>query len=369
MNSDIKLGQVWGIPIGLNASWFLIFTLITFSLSAGLFPQAFPGISGVVTLVVGALTAILFFGSVLLHELGHAYAAQRSGIRVRAITLFMFGGVAQLEQDSRTPGEEFRIAAAGPLVSFALAALFAIVSTLGGVSLLGVMAGWLAGVNLSLALFNLIPGYPLDGGRLLKAFVWWRTGDQHRATRIAATGGRWVAWGFIGFGAFEILLGAFFNGLWLIIIGWFLKNAADQTFTMSRVQQTLTGMRVSDVMSRGWSLINGLTPLQEVIDQYAMRTGERAFVIRDEDRLAGILTLNDLVRVPRNVWRYTVARQVMTPWERVLRVQPDTDLMAALRTMDEARVQQIPVEQNEEIVGMLTREAALRHLQMRMRFG
>jgi Zn-dependent protease len=369
MNSDIKLGQVWGIPIGLNASWFLIFTLITFSLSAGLFPQAFPGISGVVTLVVGALTAILFFGSVLLHELGHAYAAQRSGIRVRAITLFMFGGVAQLEQDSRTPGEEFRIAAAGPLVSFALAALFAIVSTLGGVSLLGVMAGWLAGVNLSLALFNLIPGYPLDGGRLLKAFVWWRTGDQHRATRIAATGGRWVGWGFIGFGAFEILLGAFFNGLWLIIIGWFLKNAADQTFTMSRVQQTLAGLRVSDVMSRGWSLVNGLTPLQEIIDQYAMRTGERAFVIRDEDRLAGILTLNDLVRVPRNVWRYTVARQVMTPWERVLRVQPDTDLMAALRTMDEARVQQIPVEQNEEIVGMLTREAALRHLQMRMRFG
>jgi Zn-dependent protease len=369
MNSDIKLGQVWGIPIGLNASWFLIFALLTFSLAGGFFPQAFPGISGLVALMAAVVTSVLFFGSVFLHELGHAYAAQRSGIRVRGITLFIFGGVAQLEHESRTPGEEFRIAAAGPLVSFALSALFAILAAVGGATLLGVIGSWLAGVNMTLALFNLIPGYPLDGGRLLKAAVWQYTRDEHRATRVAAMGGRWVAWGFIGFGVFEVFIGAVFNGLWMIVIGWFLKNAANQTMNVSRIQQTLAGVRVGDVMNRAWSLVNALTPLQDIVQNYALRTGERAFIIREDERLAGLLTLNDLARVPQNVWRYTVARQVMTPWERVLRVQVDTDLMAALRTMDEARVQQIPVEQNDQLVGMLTREAAVRHLQMRMQFG
>jgi Zn-dependent protease len=365
MDANIKLGKVWGIPIGINNSWFIIFTLLTWSLATGLFPDAFPRESGVMYLLLAVFTSVLFFGSVLLHELGHAFAALSSKINVRGITLFMFGGVAQLDQDSRTPGEEFRIAIAGPLVSLGLAAFFGLTGWVTDGTYLGVLASWLAGVNLSLALFNMIPGYPLDGGRVLKAAVWQFTGDGRRATRIAAMSGRWVAYGFFALGGWIMLTGGLLNGLWLILIGWFLQNAARMTEAQAQIEHTLGGVRVADVMARTWAGISAYTPLRYVVDSVAMRTGERFFLVRDDERFEGLLTLRDIATVPQQQWGGMLVRQIMTPWKDVLRVEANTDLLDALRQMERARVEQVPVLEAEQVVGVLTRESVLRYLRLR----
>jgi Zn-dependent protease/CBS domain-containing protein len=365
MQTDIKLGKVWGIPIGINNSWFIIFALLTWSLATGLFPDAFPHESGLIYLLLAVFTSVLFFGSVLLHELGHAYMALRSKINVRGITLFIFGGIAQLEQDSRTSGEEFRIAIAGPLVSLALAALFGLMGWISDGTYLGVLASWLAGVNLSLALFNMIPGYPLDGGRVLKAAVWQFTGDGRRATRIAATSGRWVAYGFFALGGWIMLTGGLLNGLWLILIGWFLQNAARMTEAQSQVEQTLGGVRVADVMARTWAGISAYTPLRYVVDSVALRTGERFFLVRDDERFEGLLTLRDIASVPQQHWSRTLAQEIMIPWRDVVHVDADADLLEALRQMERAQVEQAPVVEAEQVVGVLTRESVLRYLRLR----
>lgn len=369
MNADIKLGHIWGIPIGLNSSWFLIFALLTFSLAGGLFPAAFPGEPGILHWLLAAVTSVFFFGSVLLHELGHAYAAQRGGLRVRGITLFLFGGVAQLDQDSRTAGEELRIAIAGPLVSLGLAALFSLTSALAGGTYLGIMSLWLGSVNLSLALFNLIPGFPLDGGRVLKAGVWWWTKDAHRATQIAAGSGQLVAYGFMGIGLWTMLSGGFINGLWLIMIGWFLQNAARSSVLQSQLERALTGVRVRDVMSHVWAHVSEQTPLRYLVDMQALRRGDEYFLVGDAERFTGLVTVRDIAAVPRQDWGRVLAQQIMTPWERVTRVAPDVDLMDALRTMQSAQVQQLPVTEDGHVVGMLTREQIVRHLRVREALG
>ncbi|MBN1964367.1 MAG: site-2 protease family protein, partial [Anaerolineae bacterium] len=228
MESNIKLGRMWGVPIGLHTSWFLIFGLVTFSLAAGYFPAEYDNLPVGAYWLLAALTAVLFFASVLAHELGHVWMALRERVPVRGVTLFMFGGVAQIEEEPRTPGGEFRIAIAGPLVSLSLALLFEVVYLLDrGVSpYLAAPSLWLARINLILAVFNMIPGFPLDGGRVLRAIIWKITGSQARATRIAGGVGQVVAVGFMGLGVLEILAGGMINGLWLIFIGWFLQNAA-----------------------------------------------------------------------------------------------------------------------------------------------
>lgn len=235
MEASIKLGRIKNIPIGLHWSLLLVFGLLTWSLARGYFPEEYPSLPASAHWFLAVLTSLFFFGSVLLHELGHALVALRNHIPVRQITLFIFGGVAQLEQETRSPGAEFRIAIAGPLVSLGLAGLF------GGLYLLdqhipylAAPSYWLARINLLLALFNLIPGFPLDGGRVLRAIIWHFTGSMHRATQAASVTGQLVAFGFIGWGIYTIFTGSFFNGLWLAFIGWFLQNAAAASFAQTR---------------------------------------------------------------------------------------------------------------------------------------
>lgn len=370
MQGNIKLARIWGIPIGLNVSWFLVFGLVTWSLASGYFPQEYPDLSPGVYWLLGGLTSVLFFGSVLVHELGHSLLALRNGIPVRSITLFIFGGVAQIAQEPRSPGAEFRIAIAGPLASLGLAALFGGLWLFDqGISYLAAPSIWLARINLMLALFNMIPGFPLDGGRVLRALVWRVTGDAHRATQMAASAGQLVALGFIGWGVFTIFAGNFLNGLWLAFIGWFLQNAAATSLGQSNMQQSLKGVTVGQVMSRDCANVPSLLPLSQLVDEQILNGGQRCFFVAENGHLQGLLTLRDISAIPQRKWRYMTTGQAMVPLERMRQVEPDTPLLSALQMMDDADVAQVPVVKDGEFVGTLSREQVLHYVRLRAELG
>jgi Zn-dependent protease len=370
MQASVKLGQIWGIPVGLHLSWFLVFALVTFSLASGYFPQEYSDLPVWAYWLLGALTSVLFFGSVLIHELGHSLLALRNGIPVRGITLFIFGGVAQISQEPRNPGAEFRIAIAGPVASLGLAGLFYGLWLLDqGVSYLAAPSIWLARINLMLALFNMIPGFPLDGGRVLRALVWRFTGNLHRATQVAASAGQVVALGFIAWGVFTIFSGNFLNGLWLAFIGWFLQNAAATSIAQSSVQQSLSGVTVAQAMSRECSRVSGLTPLSQLVEERVLNGGQRCFYVTDNGHLHGLLTLRDISAIPQQKWRFTTTGQAMVPLNRLAQVTPETPLLAALQMMDDADVAQVPVVAGGEMVGTLSREQVLHYVRLRAELG
>jgi Zn-dependent protease len=375
MESSVRLGKIWGIPIGLNSSWFLIFALVTWSLAVGYFPFDYPELTTGVSWVLAFTTSILFFGSVLLHELGHAFMALREKIGVRAINLFIFGGVAQIEGEPKTAGAEFRIAIAGPIVSLGLAAFFgALWLSSRDMAWLAAPAVWLARINLILAIFNMLPGFPLDGGRVLRAAVWQFTGNFQKANRFATTSGQLVAYGFMGLGVFIIFTGYLFNGLWLIFIGWFLQNAASSSYAQSTMQQTLRDLSVAQVMATDWPQVPCKTPLTYLIEEQIFRGGPRyAFLARDgygydeaDRRPLGMISLTDISKLPQKQWPYTTADQVMIPWEKLVTVSATMDLLEALQIMDKANVAQVPVlDERGDIVGVLSREKVFHMIRIR----
>jgi Zn-dependent protease len=365
MKANVKLGRIWDIPIGVNNSWFLIFGLATWSLAMGFFPMAFPGLATAAYWLLGLVTSLLFFGSVLAHELGHAYLARRNGVPVRAITLFFFGGVAEITREPRTAGAEFRIAIAGPLVSVALAILFGLVYLLGqGNAFVSGPALWLARINLILAAFNMLPGFPLDGGRVLRAVVWQVTGSQMRATHLASRIGQLVAFGFIGFGIFSALTGDLFNGLWLVFLGFFLNSAAGGSWQQARMQQALEGVTAGQQMSRTVLRVPGWVTVGDSLDPQVLGQGHRAFLVQDFERLRGMFTLTDVRRVPRSRWLETKTEQIMVPLDRLVVVQPETEVTAALQLMQEHNIRQVPVMdvQRSEALGLLTQDAIITYL-------
>jgi len=370
MEGNVKLGTIWGIPIGLHLSWFLIFALLTWSLASGYFPEEYPGLSSGVHIILGLITSLLFFGSVLAHELGHAYVALRNQIPVKRITLFIFGGVAQIGQEPRSAGTEFWVAIAGPLVSLAVGLLFGGIWLLDqNIPVLAAPSIYLLRINLMLALFNMIPGFPLDGGRVLRAIVWKFTGSFPRATRVASVTGQVVAFGFIGLGIFTIFNGNLMNGLWLAFIGWFLQNAAASTYSQTTMPNLLRDIKVNQVMARDCTRVPSLTPISQLVEERILNGGERCFFIADNGKLQGMLTLRDIAQIPQPKWRFTTTNQAMVPFDRLVRVSPDTELLAALQTMDDANVAQVPVVSGSELVGLLSREQVVHYLRTRAELG
>jgi Zn-dependent protease/CBS domain-containing protein len=370
METSIKLGRIWGIPIGLHWSLFVVFGLITWSLALGYFPEEYPSLSTPIYWLLGLITSILFFGSILLHELGHAIVALRNQVPVRGITLFIFGGVAQLEQEARSPGAEFRIAIAGPAVSLALAGLFESLWLLDqSIPYLAAPSIWLARINLMLAAFNLIPGFPLDGGRVLRAIVWRWTGSLARATKVAAFTGQLAAFGFIGWGIFAMFSSNFFNGLWLVFIGWFLQNAAASSQAQTNLEELLRGITVGRVMSRDYSKVPGTLSLSQLVEENVLAGGHRYFLVGESGHVRGMVTLRDVTAVPQRKWQFVTTEQVMVPLKRLTHVQPDTGLMEALQTMDNADVAQLPVMNGEDVVGMVSRDQVLHYVRTRAELG
>ena len=371
MRSNIKLGTIHGIEIGLHYSWFIIAALIVFSLGEH-FRQVNRNWSPVEVWTTALFTAVLFFVTLLLHELSHSLVAQRRGLKVKAITLFALGGVSQIEEDATDAKTEFWVAIAGPIASLIIGfGCIALAAGLGwrppaeartGVSAVLV---WLGYINVGLGIFNMIPGFPLDGGRVLRAVIWAITKNADRSTHIAAGVGQVVALLFILDGLWRFFGGAGFDGLWIAFIGWFLMDAAKSSYAQVEVAAAFRGMRVADVMSRDCAIVNRGMSLQEFVDTYLLKTGERCFAVEDRGRLVGLITLRDVGAVPRDRWESTTVREAMRPIEELHIVTPDTQVLDALKLMAGNDINQLPVVANGALQGIVSRSHLMQLLQAR----
>lgn len=367
---QLTIARIWGIPISVHVSWLLVFALVTSSLAAGYFPGRQPGWGAATRWVLGALTSLAFFTSVLVHELGHSRVALRYGLPIRGITLFVFGGVAQIGREPDSPGAELRIAIAGPLTSLSLAALFGGAATLGeSMALVSVPAGWLARINLAVGLFNLLPGFPLDGGRVLRAMVWAGTGSFDRGNRVAAAAGEVLAMMLVAIGVWRAIGGDLGGGIWLALIGWFLQSAVAASRAEAALRELLRGVTVRQAMDRDCPVVAPDMTLERLVHDEALGFGHRCFVVLKEGHLLGLLTLHEVKGVPRERWGRAKVEEVMQPVEALAMVGPEEDLLKALAKLDDARVAQLPVVDEGRWLGMLDREHILHYMRVRAELG
>lgn len=356
MGEDIKLGRVAGFPLAMNWSVLVIGWLLTWSLATGSFPHEAPGHASGTYWLAGLGAAAAFFVSLLGHEVSHALVARRNGIAVKGLTLWLFGGVAELDGESPSPGADFRIAAAGPAASLGLGAGFALLASalqaLDVAHLLVVAMTWLAGINLLLGVFNLIPGAPLDGGRVLRSFLWHRHGDRVRATVSAARAGSVVGYGLIGFGLVQFLAGASIGGLWLVFIGWFVLNAARAEEGQVLTRQALAGLRVADVMTPSPSVAPGWTTVADFIEHYLLGSRHSAYPVEGFDgTIVGLITLAQLREVPAASRATTRLIGIATP---VPTATPEESLVALLERLTGNTGGRALVLDDGELVGIIT---------------
>jgi Zn-dependent protease len=372
MKAQIKLFKIFGIQIGLHYSWLLIALLVVLSL-AGQFTATNPRWGPTVIWGLALLTALLFFAAIVVHELSHAVIAKARGLPVRSITLFALGGVAQIEKEASDAKTEFWMGIAGPITSALIGLMcLGIAAGIGWSpshdhqSPWAAMLGWLGVINIALAVFNMIPGFPLDGGRVLRAIIWWVTGNASRATRVATTIGQFVAFLFIIFGLVRFFGGAGFAGLWLTFIGWFLLDAARSSYAQFEVLERLRGVRVRDVMAGDWQTIDSGTSLQTFVDDHLLRSGKRCFVVEEDGRVVGMITPHEVKEVDRELWAQRTVLEVMIPLTKLHAVKPATSLTEALETMGREDVNQLPVMSNKHLAGIVSRGHILRLLQTRV---
>jgi len=351
-----RVGRIAGIEIRVDSSWVVIALLITYSMylrTSVLYPELSGG--GAVGLGIGA--TVLFFGSVLVHELAHALVAQARGIRVQDITLFLFGGATRARVESRGPGDEFLIAVVGPLTSGLLAGLFGIVAGLGRDVLSRPLAGtfgYLAWTNLLLAGFNLVPGFPLDGGRLLRAALWRATGSLARATRVASMAGQGVGWLLVAAGVAWLLAGDLAGGIWFAFIGWFLVQAARSSYQDLQLRQLLRGVEAEAVMASDLVRIPPELSLQEAVDDYFMRYDHGGFPVEEGGRTIGLLTLRGVRRVPREQWPTRRVRDHMVPLNDQVVVAPEARMDGVVGKLQDGQANRVLVVEDGEVVGIIT---------------
>ena len=374
MGPSIHIGRIFGVQIGLHPSWFVIALLVTYTVAAGQLPAAYPNWDPALYWIVGALIALLFFGSVLAHELSHALVARRFGLKVKEITLFIFGGAATLEGETKRPLDEALIAGVGPVTSLVIGALLLGIDAVIKQPQLAAITGWLGFINLTLGFFNLIPGFPMDGGRILHAVLWKLRGDRSVATRNAAGVGRLFGYLLIAGGVFLIFQGSdlLFTGVWFALIGWFLSNAAESTIAQVSVEHALRGIKVREVMENDPPSIAPNESVAHLVNERLIRGEHRSFLVRHDDGgLAGIVTLSDVRRMPRENWENARVTDIMTRYADLATIGPDAGLEAALKLLQEREVNQLPVvtDEGRTVVGLLTRAGILRLIEARMRLG
>lgn len=371
MRAHIKLGRIFGIAVGLHYSWIIIALLVTLSLRSQ-FAAVHPDWSDAATWTTSIVTGLLFFVSILLHELSHAAVAKLRGLPVRSITLFALGGVAQIEKDAADAKTEFWMGIIGPITSAVIGIVCLVLSYLLGWNLadepngpVASMFMWLGVINIALAIFNMVPGFPLDGGRVLRAIVWWITGDANRSTRIASVVGQFVAFGFIMIGIFRFFSGAGFGGLWLAFIGWFLLDAARASGAQVAITERLNGVTVGDVMTRQFPAVDGNANLETFVQEHLLPSGHRCFVVLEQGRPAGIITPHEVKTVERPRWPYTTLGDVMRPLESLRTIGPERPVTEALEVMGRDDVNQIPVVERGTLAGIISRGHIMRVLQTR----
>jgi Zn-dependent protease/CBS domain-containing protein len=370
MKTGFRIARLFGIDVYVHVSWFVILLVVVVSLAVNVFPALYPAWGPGVTYAVSVAAALLLFASVLVHELAHSVVAQSQGIPVKSITLFLLGGVSSLREEPRSPGGEAFMAAVGPLSSLAIGGLCLAAAWLlrlpGPAAAIVVYLGW---VNLLLALFNLLPGFPLDGGRVLRALLWARTHDFVKATRWAARTGHIVGYVLIASGV-VMFLSSPVAGLWTCFIGWVLTQASQASYEQSVQSRALEGVSAGRIMSTPGASIPPEITLETAAERYFFAGDKRCFPVQDGvDDVAGVVCVNDLRRSARTTWDHDRVRQVMTPWDRVVVVTPETPVAEAVRAMAEHDVDHVAVMHGGRLVGFVDRAAVARYLELSRRAG
>lgn len=373
----IKLFDLFGFSIRIDASWLVIAALIVWSLSAGYFPQVAPDLAQPTYLGLALVAMIGLFASLILHELAHALIARRYGIDTKGITLFLFGGVAELSDEPKSAGSEFWIAVAGPAMSIALAGIFALtgavittVSEPGGTDgLLALLVGYLSAVNVILAVFNLIPAFPLDGGRVLRAWLWHRTGDMLEATRRASVAGEILAYGLMGLGLFAALSGGGIGGIWLVLIGFFVLSASRGSYQRMVLQDSLKGQYVAEVMTANPWTAGPTMSLQQIADEVMLAHAVSFVPIVHNGRLLGTIDTQIMRRIPRSEWADQIAGSVMAPIDPDAIITPRMTAETALKRLTEGRERKLIVLEGEHLRGVLSLRDLLGHIALVQELG
>ena len=367
MEASYKLGRIRGIEIGIHYSWLIIFALLTYSLAESFFPSLYDNWTTGQYWIIAVIASLLLFASVLAHELGHSFVAIAKGIPVHNITLFIFGGVASLSQDVEDAKTEFYIAIAGPAVSLGLALISAgLMYLLRLVSeQFGAVFEYLMIANGLLVVFNLIPGFPLDGGRVFRSIVWGITHSMERATKIATRLGVIIGYLFIAVGIYVVFSGELISGIWFGAIGWFLQNAADQSMQQFRIQRTMHDVRIGMLMDPNPAVVDPGVTIDELVDHHIIGRNSRGVPVVQQGILLGIITLTDLKQTPRSEWSTLRVADRMTSRPRLITATVDTPIEIAMQLMSEKDIHQIPVVRDGMLVGLLTRSAVIRFIQLR----
>ncbi len=386
MGKGFRVGKVFGITIRVDWSWLFIFLLITWNLST-VFGQVHSEWHLVMSWGLAFIAALLFFASVLAHEIAHSLVAQARGIKVRSITLHLFGGVSNIQREPNSPGGEFIMAILGPITSLVIGGALLLISGLlvgtSGVSVSNIdqalsqmspgvtLLSWLGSVNVTLGFFNLIPGFPLDGGRVLRSILWWITDDLRRATRWASWVGQAIAWGMIvtgigmAFGVKVPILGeGMGNGLWLAFIGWFLNTASSQSYQRLLIRDALSEVPVSHIMRSDPPMTLADTLVDDLVHNHIMQRDDQAFPVLDDDQFVGIVTLDDVRSVPKETWKEKTVRQIMTPRDQLVTGAPDECADEAMNKLIQSDVRQVPILQDGSLLGLLRRQDLIKWLQL-----
>jgi Zn-dependent protease len=369
--NSLYLFTLFGVPIRVHVTWLIIFVLITWSLAAAYFPSEYKGWPPGLYWIVGFVTSILFFVSVVLHELAHSVVAKARGMKVRDIVLFIFGGVSELEGEPGSAPTEFLMAMVGPLTSFVIGLVSLEIWSLTKAvhPAASAAAFYLFWINMLLGVFNLIPGFPLDGGRLLRALLWGATGDLKRATRWATRVGSLVAYGLIFIGIWQAMSGRFVNGLWLAFIGWFLYNAAQSGYSNLVVKDVLASRTVGELVNRDYPTVQMDLSLEALVHDHILGQGRRSLPVMLDGRYAGLVTVHNVQSVPREKWPVSRVADVMIPAERVYSISTGDSLWDALQQMTQEGVHQLAVTDNGQFVGILARDAILGFLKVHAELG
>ncbi|MCL6471828.1 MAG: site-2 protease family protein [Firmicutes bacterium] len=367
MNGGIRLGRIYGIEISLDYSWFLIFAIITFALSFSLFPQLIPGLTPVAYIAIGIVTSLLFFGSVLFHELMHSVIAIRNGIKIEGIRLMIFGGVSRITEEPPTPGIEFKMAVAGPLSSIGLGVIF-IAIYLGlrqVVGPVGIAAFWLGYVNIILGVFNLLPGFPLDGGRVLRSAIWYFTGSLVRSTSIAAAVGRGIAYAMIFIGIIGPFIGVF-TLIWFVLLGWYLLRAAQAEYQEVVYHEALEGVKVGEIMTENPETVSPEITIEEMVRDHFARHNWVAYPVVKNEQVMGMITIHSIENLPREDWVSTRVGDVMRPASSRIIIAPEADVFSILPKLVTQAEGRMLVVKDGRLAGILTstdvRRAVIRKL-------
>jgi Zn-dependent protease/predicted transcriptional regulator len=371
MPGTFRIGKIAGIDIEIHVSWIIILVLLTVSLATGWFPQLYPGWSTATYWLIALLSSLLLFVSVLLHELAHSLVARRRGLSVKSITLFIFGGVSNIEREPTSPGIEFQMAFVGPLTSLVIGLVCFLLQLplRGSRSPLEGILYYLAVSNLLLGVFNLIPGFPLDGGRVLHSIVWRLTGNLRQAMRVASMTGQVIAYLFILLGIWIFFAGDLLDGIWLGFIGWFLLSAAQSANAQGMLTSVLDGVRVGEVMNPKAVTVPADISLQQLVDAYFLPGGLRYALVMQGEKLVGLITLSDIRHIPREQWGQVSVGTALIPLSRLHVATPQQSLSDVLPFMAGRDVNQLPVVDNGALVGILSRDAIVQYLEVRRSLG